>query len=396
MNQTNRKLLYLSGAPRVSTTVNAEMGGPKSHILGVINSFRKQGWIVTEFIFGNNFESRVNLNNSDKKLKSNLFIRVLADFYRIFIGIKNQRALQKKYGNQNLKIVYERLSAFQHLGKGLHQKSDTIWVIETNGILFLEGKKDRKGIYFSNICRYFELRAYSHCDFVITISDELKNLIVSNFKINEKKVIVIPNGVDIERFNPENIVAKRIFDQFTIGFVGTLFDWCGLDLLIEAIAEIKEEMRPKLVIVGDGISRKLFEEKVKKKGVDEYVKFIGKQPWEEIPSLIAGFDFCYSGQIETKSGKMYHSPLKIYEYLSMGKPVIASAYADAKSTILDGQNGFLFIPGDKEDLIHVIHRAISSWKSGDFKMQEIRTRLKNEHSWDQRIEFLLEQLKGSL
>jgi glycosyltransferase involved in cell wall biosynthesis len=178
--------------------------------------------------------------------------------------------------------------------------------------------------------------------------------------------------------------------------VGTLFDWCGLDLLIEALAEIKEEMRPKLVIVGDGISRRLFEEKVKKKGVDEYVKFIGKQPWEEIPSLIAGFDFCYSGQIETKSGKMYHSPLKIYEYLSMGKPVIASAYADAKSTILDGKNGFLFIPGDKEDLIHVIHRSISSWKSGDFKMQEIRTRLKNEHSWDQRIEFLLEQLKGSL
>lgn len=383
------KLLYLSGAPRVSTHSKGNSTGARAHILGVINGFKSKGWIVDQFIFGDIIQKGKQLKDRQKQLANSLVKRIIADLIRIFFNEINSRKISSKYSVPDL--VYERVGAFQSLGKFISKKG-CLWIVETNSLLFEEALKDRKSVFFSGICKRIELKTYQRADYIVCITDELKKLLVERLKIEPQKIIVIPNGVDITRFDPENIMPKKFFDSFTIGFVGTLIDWCGLDLLIETIAQFPLDNRPNLTVVGDGISREKFEKKVEELGITGNVRFLGQQPWDEIPSLIAGFDVCYSGQIETKSGKMYHSPLKIYEYLAMGKPVIASAYSDAKNTIKDGFNGFLFNPGDKIDLTKAIKNVKQLQESKEFSIDEIRNAIVNDHSWDQRVTLLLDQL----
>ncbi|WP_143288156.1 glycosyltransferase, partial [Calothrix rhizosoleniae] len=104
---------------------------------------------------------------------------------------------------------------------------------------------------------------------------------------------------------------------------------------------------------------------------------------------IAGFDIGYSGQIQPQIGKMYLSPMKLYEYMAMAKPVIASAFEDAQRLVCVGKTGFLFQPGNKEELKLALveayrHRA---------KLPEMgiaaRQEIENNHSWQVRVEKLI-------
>ncbi|MBK7051095.1 MAG: glycosyltransferase family 4 protein [Rhodoferax sp.] len=67
--------------------------------------------------------------------------------------------------------------------------------------------------------------------------------------------------------------------------------------------------------------------------IDDIVTFTGRVSGDSVPSYIEKFDLCFSGQLPSAIGGMYHSPLKIYEYMAMGKPVLASNFADARSVI---------------------------------------------------------------
>ena len=87
------------------------------------------------------------------------------------------------------------------------------------------------------------------------------------------------------------------------------------------------------------------------------VHFSGRVAWQDTPACIAGFDIGYSGQIATETGDWYGSPIKIYEFLAMGKPVIASAFEDARRVIVDGRTGYLFSPGDLSALRECLQTA---------------------------------------
>ena len=137
--------------------------------------------------------------------------------------------------------------------------------------------------------------------------------------------------MDIEFLDPQLHEPKRLFTGFTIGFVGSLYSWAGLDLLLEAMSELQTAgYEVSLVVVGDGEMKSTWWQQALDLGLKDRVKFIGRVPWQEVPQYIAGCDLGYSGQIQLQMGKMYLSPMKLYEYMSMGKPVIASAFEDAQ------------------------------------------------------------------
>lgn len=389
------KLLYLSGAPTVSTHSKATSGGPRSHVLGIISAFRVKGWTVTEFIFGNQFNTRLRGTNPSLKLKGNFFLRLASDLFRIWVGLINQRKVALRY--RGFDLCYERFAAFQSLGALLKRRTGTVWLLETNGPYFLEAKQDRKSVVLSGVCKWLEHRAYHGCDHLIVISEELKIILLEHFGLPKKKIIVLPNGVDTNRFKPSGSAPTSSRNTFTIGFVGALIKWCGLYTLFEAVALLKSELSVSLTvtIVGDGIEMQAFKEKCSQLKLQDTVVFLGNRPWEEIPHLIEGFDLCFSGQVETTSGRMYHSPLKIYEYLAMGKPVVASAFQDAKNTIEEGYNGFLFKAGDVTGLKEKLMAAFRRSGAAGFDHKGIRQRILDHHSWDSRVDFLLKELSNA-
>ena len=183
----------------------------------------------------------------------------------------------------------------------------------------------------------------------------LKDRLINFYKIPKERVTVVPNGVDTEDFNPmiDGSKIKERFglsDYFVIGYSGALMiDWIRLDVLFEAFKKLKKDYDYiKLLIVG---GKKIEIEKLKilckKMGIDNEVIFTGSVPYSEIPDYIASFDLAvatYSNVIFIRAS----SPLKIMEYMSMGKAVVADKIGS--KTIKNKENGILFEPEDAESL----------------------------------------------
>jgi glycosyltransferase involved in cell wall biosynthesis len=93
---------------------------------------------------------------------------------------------------------------------------------------------------------------------------------------------------------------------------------------------------------------------------------------------------------------MYHSPLKLYEYMAMAKPIVASAFEDAKRTLTEGETGFLFEPGQKEDLKRALRQAYRSRDQLDKMGDRARQMAIAHHSWIARMRDMTDRLETIL
>jgi len=393
MIKQNYSIGYLSGAPSVSTRSDAITVGPRSHILGVIKGFNYLGWDVHTYIVGNKVPSGWVKNKARKVSRKNVLSRLLSDFIRIASGQWHQRLAFRNF--PDVDFVYERFGSFQNLGR-LFQRRGVKWILETNGPYFVEADQERKSLYLKQIAQKIEISAYRNCDLLICVSTSLKEILVNDLGVDAEKVFILPNGVDIDFFCPNKYEPIRFFDYPIIGYVGAVIKRQGLDLLIRVLAEVIEEgIIFGLVIVGEGEDRDSLIELADQLNIADYVKFVGQVRREDVPRYIGGFDLGFSGQMVVSNGllgKMYHSPLKLYEYLAMGKPVIASSYDDANNVIRNGSTGFLFNPGDSKTLKKVILQAHNQRDRWDKMSEQARSLIIQHHSWERRAESLASEI----
>ena len=139
---------------------------------------------------------------------------------------------------------------------------------------------------------------------------------------------VFENGVDPELFEARSIHAARNeldigFDEddFVVGSVSTLKPYHKLDEVIRGIAALQDEMDLKLLVVGDGPERNHLEDLVKKLELDDDVIFTGFVPHDDVDTYIASADVLYGANDAENAG----NPIKCYEYLACGRPIIATA-----------------------------------------------------------------------
>jgi len=386
------KVLYLSGAPRVSTKSVSGSHGPRAHVLGVIGAFKTLGHSVEELIIGDIVPERMVTANFEPQKETSGIKRTLvllaSDTIRFLIRMvlimKGAFLSESKRPN----LVYERYGLFMGLGKFFKQKSG-VWILESNAILSQESSGDRSTTFFKKWARYSEASAYRNCDFLVVVTEDLKSLIVKAFDIQNEKVIVVPNGVDAFRFNPKiEFVNRPNNSSFVLGFVGSLMPWQHLSLPIQTVSTLRlEGIDIGLTIVGDGAEYYELTNLVNKLNLYDSVVFTGAVDWKEIPKFINGFDACYSGPIPLSVGKMYLSPLKLYEYLAMDKPVVASNYPDAVILLEDSFSDYLFQHEDPNSLPDLLRKLVSKELNSDFSA--LGKNVREELSWTAKVQLLL-------
>ena len=163
--------------------------------------------------------------------------------------------------------------------------------------------------------------------------------------IDTSKFQVIQNGIDPKLFHADvdpNPVRQRynLGNRCVIGFVGWARQWHRLDLLVEAFARLPERERFAVLICGDGPAIQILREKAKELGVADAVHFSGAVDHHEIPAHIAAMDIAVLPAIP-----VYASPMKLFEYMAMGKAVLVPDQPNLREVIEDGVNG-IFIPKD--------------------------------------------------
>jgi len=199
-----------------------------------------------------------------------------------------------------------------------------------------------------------------------------------------EKVVVIPNGVDTERFNPKidgsKIRARHNLEgSKVIMFVGALTRWHrykGLDILIKAFLEIQRRTnQARLLIVGDGDLKSEYEASCCL-SIKEKVTFAGNVDDEELPSYYAASEVLVLPSIDRSEG----FGLTLLEANATGKPVVASNIGGIPSVVTDGVNGILIPPRDEKTLAQTI---VNLLKDEDrlHKMGVNGRRIAEAHEW---------------
>jgi glycosyltransferase involved in cell wall biosynthesis len=386
------RLGYLSGAPRVSTSLEAEAQGPRAHVLGVIGGFVASGWKVDSFILGDRVP--VAISRSRYGVVRHPLSALAADVGRLAMRpVSEGQAWRELSGRVDW--VYERLASLQALGRRFH-RAGVPWLLETNAILFEEAVVERKSVALARYARRIELAAYRECDVVICVSDTLAHAVAEVAGVPARKIVVMPNAVDTDLFDPDHHPSRE-GAVFTVGFVGSLAAWQGLEPLLHAIANLRTGagVRIQVVIAGDGPMRSRLEALTDALQLGDAVRFLGRVSADRVPAVIAQCDVAYSGHLDPQGREVFRSPLKLYEYMAMAKPVLASSMSDARA-IVRSDHGFLFPPGD----VAALERAILCAFEKRDRLRQMGEAARNEivarHSWRVRVKGLIASVREIL
>jgi glycosyltransferase involved in cell wall biosynthesis len=207
-----------------------------------------------------------------------------------------------------------------------------------------------------------ETSAAQEADHVIAITQALADLLVSR-GVDGEKISVVPNGVDSRRFEPrprdEDLAAELgIGDRPVIGYIGSLLEYEGLDLLIDAARQVRATRDDFVVmIVGDGRSLPGLREQATELGLDQHVRFTGRVPHHEVERYYSLIDIAPFPRLPQTVTELV-SPLKPFEAMAMDKTVVASDVAALAEIIDDGVTGRLFPKGDAAGLARVLEELL--------------------------------------
>ena len=217
--------------------------------------------------------------------------------------------------------------------------------------------------------------------------------LVRRFRVAREKILYEPNAVDAFRFGSAvgNAVRQKLplpTGTVVVGYAGTLKTMDmekGIQTLLEAMAALPPRFRC-LIIGGLRQDIESYREESKKLGISDRVVFAGWMHYDSVPEHLAACDVLVAPFPKTPHYDLYMSPMKLFEYMAVGKPIVASRLHSIEE-ILDDSNAFLVSPDDSKALAEGIMAAVSD-SSAQARAQRAREAVQS-HSWHKRAERIL-------
>lgn len=235
-----------------------------------------------------------------------------------------------------------------------------------------------------------ETKILINVDGLIVTSNSLKHTMQKYLGIS-RTATIIPNGVTIPE-KPSIHFFKKQHSRSLI-YTGQLYPWKGVDVLIKALREIPDAM---LTIVG-GLSyeKDIYRLKrlVKKITIEDRVQFIGFIPHRDIKKYLEEADIGVIPLADNVTSRYFTSPLKMFEYMAAGLPIIASDLPTIREVLIDHENAVLVKPGDPKDLAHGIRELLDNRELANKLSQKAYEDVK-QCSWDMRAEKIIKVLEN--
>ena len=282
-------------------------------------------------------------------------------------------------------FIYERASLYATAGVSLARKMNVPLLLELNSALALE-QASYRATGLGDLTTKAEQWVLSQADAVLTVSALLRDHVVS-LGVNSKQVHVLPNGVDpaLFRFEPPDPRGRTrwgLGDGPLLGFVGGLRPWHGtkvLPLLLDRLVDRHKDLR--LVISGDGPLRGELERDLKDRGLMRSAVFTYSLPQDEVAELIRHFDVALAPYSRLDHA-FYFSPLKLFEYMASGVPVVAAAVGQIAEVVRDGETGLLYPPDDTDALVSACDRLLADRSLRQRLGQAAAKEIHELYTWD--------------
>jgi glycosyltransferase involved in cell wall biosynthesis len=280
-------------------------------------------------------------------------------------------------------FIYDRYVSYNYSAVGVANHYRMPVFLEVNSPYSYQKHTFDESVYYNRLLRLFERKICRDATWVIAVSTPLKQFMISA-GVPERKIIVMPNGVDTEMFHPAidgQQVRKRLgIEQKTvIGFTGILRPWHGMDLLLQAFQQIcRTRSDLHLLIVGDGPIRCDLEKTVAKNGLSGKVTITGRQVHEMVRDFVAAMDIAVS-----PLSTFYASPMKIIEYMAMGKALVAPDTANIRDIVTHEEDGILFCPQKVDDLVRKLLFLIEDCHLRVTLGLKARSKIESRYTWQQ-------------
>jgi glycosyltransferase involved in cell wall biosynthesis len=209
----------------------------------------------------------------------------------------------------------------------------------------------------------------------------------------EQKIIVIENGIDDQAFHTQvsgGDVRRRYGiaeDAVVIVFVGSFQPYHRVDLLLQAFGQIQTDKQVHLLLVGEGQKSDESKALTTELGLNDRVTFVGRVDYHDVPMYLASGDMTIM-----PATNEYGNPMKIYEYMALGKVVLAPNQETITEIITHDFNGFLFEKENIGSMARVIKTIIEDRLLRD-RLSKQASESASQHTWLKRAQKLQEALR---
>ena len=254
------------------------------------------------------------------------------------------RRLSAVAGDWRPDFIYERYNLFLLAGVMLKRRLGIPLLLEVNAPL-AEERGRFGGLGLPMLARWVEAATWRGADVVLPVTKVLAQYVTAA-GVSHERIAVIPNGINRAHFSsaPSESDAKSalgLTDSLVLGFTGFVRDWHGVDRVIRWMASEDAPANTVLMVVGDGPAREELEALASQLELQGRVRFTGVIDRNRVPEHVAAFDVALQPAVVA-----YASPLKLFEYLALGKPVIAPRQPNIEEVLRNGDNALLFDAGE--------------------------------------------------
>jgi len=289
--------------------------------------------------------------------------------------------------------IYERYAIFSFAGTRAARRAGIPLVLEVNYTSRSPLVRKRSRLLLP-LADALDRWLFARAALVVVVSSYLREQLIDRYGVPPEKILVTPNAADPEAITPqtpaiETLDGVRLAGRKVIGFVGGFYPWHGLPLLVEGFSRIADKVSDAvLLLVGDGPERAAVEALARQKGLADRVLFAGRVAHGDLAPYVASFTVGVM-----PDSNEYGSPMKIFEYMAAGKPVIGPDYAPLLDVIEEGRQGFIFARGDVDSLARCLLRILGDEGLAGRMGEQARDYVVSERNWLNNARLVMERIE---
>jgi glycosyltransferase involved in cell wall biosynthesis len=416
------RCLYL----KPTLSFGASVGGSVAHVAGVANALARSGVAVR--LLSAQEQPLVAPPCTQRVVPPHFLISFPFEvnphrYQAVFL-----RAARQEAAANAPDFIYQRYALNDMSGLLLRDQLKVPLVLEFNGSEVWAQRHWGEPLRFERLAQRVEHASLRHADLVVVVSQALVEQAVS-LGAPRERVLFYPNGIDALVFDPDRFPAdarRRTremlgvpTDACLLTFVGTFGTWHGTDVLASAIRRLidgdrawLERQRLHFLYVGDGALAPRVRAILGEATGAPFVTLSGTRPQSETPQTLAASDVLLSPHVPNPDGTpFFGSPTKLFEYMAMSKPIVASDL-DQIGWVLKGwrpgevppaagtgdaaRAAVLVEPGSVDALVAGIRRAVElSRAERDAMGAEARRLALESFTWDKNVAAVLERLRAA-
>jgi glycosyltransferase involved in cell wall biosynthesis len=351
---------------RTDLSFGVRAGGSVGHIAGVVNELAEAGGPPILMTTAPVPTVRPGLEVHHVPVPERFWnFRELPTF--VLNGVFYDQTL-RAIGNRAISFVYQRYSLNNYAGLLVAHHLRVPFVLEYNGSEIWMSRHWGRPLVYEALASRIELRNVNGADLVVVVSRAMRDELLAR-GVDGSRVLVNPNAVDPDRYSPavDGSAIRRHYGldgRIVLGFISTFQPWHGAVVLARAfvglLADYPEHRNDvRLLMIGSGREAEEARRVVDAAGFGDAAKFTGLVPQEAGPAHLAACDIVVSPHVPNADGTpFFGSPTKLFEYMAMGKGIVASNLDQIGEVLRHGETAWLVPPGDAAALAAGLDRLV--------------------------------------